>query len=153
MNKSQRRSVKKKERDRIVKEKMNHKRLKLRAEMKRVDTENRKERDAQRMINKQLTTLSYGDREKKTPEAIKQQLEKNMKTLMALEQEHEGLMKTREEFLKQLQEQQDANRNWGGAAGVEFTPFHTEEDKLKYEQEQKEKEEKLKQLTNEPNNS
>lgn len=151
MNKTQRKMVKKKERERLVKEKMNNKRLKLRAEMKRTEIENRKEWDAKRLFNQQATTLSYGDREKKTPEAIRHQLESNMKTLMALEQEHEGLMKTREEFLKQLQEQQEANRNWGGAAGVEFTPFHTEEDKLKYEQEQKEKEEKAKQLTSEQN--
>jgi hypothetical protein len=147
MNKSKRREIKKKERDRLVKEKMHHKRLKLRAEMKRVDTENRKELDAKRLMNQQLTTLSYGTKEKKTPSEIREQLERNMKTLEALEQEHEGLMKTREEFLRQLQEQQDANRNWGGAAGVEFTPFHTEEDKLKYEKEQKEKEEEIKRLT------
>lgn len=144
MNKTQRRTVKKKEREKLVKEKLNHRRLKLRAEMKKQDTENRKERDAQKLLNRHTATISYADREAKSPEEIKRRLEHNMKILEALEQEHSGTVKTREEFLKQIQAQQEAGRNWGGAAEVQFTPFNTDEDRIKYEQEQKEKEEKAK---------
>lgn len=140
MSQMDRKVKKKKEREREVHKKVLRRRKALRAEAKKTRDQQQAERDAIRQVNKHVTTIRHGER-RMTDEEIRKKLEENMKLLEGLEQEYAGTMKSREQFLRELEARQanEPQGNWGGSADVSVLTFETKEERLAYEKEQAEK--------------
>lgn len=145
--------AKKKKREKEVKEKLLRRRSKIREEAREVRDKEKKERDAMRNVNRHTMTINNKEIPKKSEEEIRSQLEKNMAILQALEQEYQGTMKSREEYVKHLQEKQaESQSNFAGSFEVEFNPFHTEQDRIDYEERKKREEEENIKRAQEQNN-
>jgi uncharacterized phage infection (PIP) family protein YhgE len=147
---------KKKAREKVVKEKVARRRAAIQAEAKKARDEAKAAWEAgktARLVNKMTRTVRRNaDGSGKTDDEIKERLEQNMKILEALEQEFDGTMKSREQYLKDFQEKQaqEQTSNWGGSADVSVTTFDTEEDRKAYEAKVAEEERQQQQPIPEP---
>lgn len=110
-----------------VKKKLLNRRLRKRAENKKITDEQKQKRDAERIVNKHTATICYDKAGRLSEEDIRQRLDKNMEVLRALQEEYEAEQKLRaanQSLIPDIQKQLHAEpiRNWGGSAEVEFKP-------------------------------
>ncbi len=138
MANDQKKLQKKKERERENRKKILRRRAKTRAEASEEYRKALEDKKAQAAVNRHTVTVNNKEKRTMTDEEAREQLRHNMQILQALEQEYDGLIKSRQSYI----EQQQQEGNFGGSAGVEFTPFNTEEDRLKAEKAQEERQRK-----------
>jgi Icc-related predicted phosphoesterase len=129
----------KKDRAKEVRKKVLNRRKRIRAEAKEERQKVLEEKRMAATVNRYTRTIRRDEEPRKTEEEIQEQLRHNMQILKALEKEYDGLIKSREEYADRARQQQQEEGNFGGSAGVEFVPFHTEQDKQEYENKNKSK--------------